>query len=362
MEDKIKIIFELIERNIHKLDNNGLLHGKMGISLFLFHLGRKTNNRTYTEFAENVVEQVYESVENNSIAPDFGNGLAGIAWGLEHIIQSDFFEGDRDAILSDLDNKIFQYLMTKDDIPIRLQNGLLGYGVYLASRLQGKELTNSTDHNYLLKRVLIEVVNKMYDKCEEDETLLLEPSRFDIAWPLPLILLFLSELKKWNIYNHKIDIMLHSLATIALGISPMNPGNRLFLTIGLEETNHQLKKDEWKAQINSWKNGLNVGTLLNGFSSGNVFMNNGVAGVDFIGRLFHNSINSTLYEQLSNSIATRIVESIMWRKLEKKERNMSEYLGLFNGLSGVGLTLLSNNYDFFPSAKSVPKLYERINL
>ncbi|MDZ7605131.1 MAG: lanthionine synthetase LanC family protein [Cyclobacteriaceae bacterium] len=171
MNDKIKIIIELLEKHISKLENQGLLHGKMGISLFLFHLGKKTSNSAYTALAEKIVEQVYEDVEKANIAPDFENGLAGIAWGLEHVIQNGFFDGDRDSILSDLDDKIFQYITKKDELSIRLQDGLLGYGVYLFSRIQGKALNQLNDHNYLLKRLLIEVINRMYDQYEEKEEL-----------------------------------------------------------------------------------------------------------------------------------------------------------------------------------------------
>ncbi len=360
MEDKIKIIVALLERNIDKLNNQGLLHGKMGISLFLFHLGRKTSDGDCTALAENIVEQVYENIENGNTTPDFENGLAGIGWGLEHIIQSGFFDGDRDSILSDLDNKIFQYLMSKDDISLGLQNGLLGYGIFLISRLRGKKLTHLTDHNYLLKRLLIEVINRMYDQCEEKEEILLEPARFDITWPLPLILLFLSDLRKWDLYNHKIDIMLRSLTTVALGINPMNPGNRLYLAIGLEEANKLLKKHNWGNKIDPWKNGLNDMNLLNDFSSGNVLMKNGMAGVGFISGLSRNSIDKKFNEKLSSSISKRIVESVMWQDLEKKEGDMSGYLGLLNGLSGVGLTLISNNYSFFSMSKNDSQC-DRIN-
>ncbi len=361
MDEKIKIIVELIERHIHKLNNQGLLNGKMGISLFLFHLGRKTSNSVYTALAEKIVEQVYEDVEKSNIAPDFENGLAGIAWGLEYIIQYGFFEGDRDAILADLDDKIFQYLMGKDDISIRLQDGLLGYGTYLISRLKGKELTHLTGHDYLLKRLLIEIVNRIYDQCEEKEELLLEPSRFDAAWPLPVSLLFLAELKKWNIYNHKIDIMLHSLAAVALGINPRNPGNRLFLTIGLEQANYHLHKDVYKVQIDTWKKGLSAANFLDGFSSGNVLMKNGMAGIGFISGLYRNSVDNNFNEQFSNSMSARIIESVLWQDLEKRLGDMSGYLGLLNGLSGVGLALICNNYSIFPLSSSVSQFARDIH-
>ncbi|MDZ7605130.1 MAG: hypothetical protein U5K79_05980 [Cyclobacteriaceae bacterium] len=153
--------------------------------------------------------------------------------------------------------------------------------------------------------------------------------------------------------------MLHSLATAAFAINPVNPGNRLFLTIGLEQANYHLKNDIYKTQIALWKNGLSTEYLLGGFSSGNVLMKNGLAGVGFISGLYRYSIDNIFHEQLSNSISARIIESVLWQDLEKRQGDMSGYFGLLNGLSGVGLALLSSNYSFFPLSKYDTQ-YDRI--
>jgi len=83
-----------------------------------------------------------------------------------------------------------------------------------------------------------------------------------------------------------------------------------------------------------------------------VLMKNGLAGVGFFSGLYRYSIDNTFHEQLSNSMSARIIESVLWQDLEKRQGDMAGYFGLLNGLSGVGLALTCNNYSLFTLSKS----------
>ena len=94
METKIttdqKIINTLL-LNASFIDNLGLMHGKMGISIFFFHLARQTQNKIYEDYAGELIDEIYEEISANTLV-DFENGLAGIGWGIEYLAQNNFIE------------------------------------------------------------------------------------------------------------------------------------------------------------------------------------------------------------------------------------------------------------------------------
>ena len=86
--------------NASFIDNIGLMHGKMGISVYFFHLARSTRNKVYEEYAGELIDEIYEEIIVNTPV-NFENGLAGIGWGIEYLVQNGFIEADTDEVLED---------------------------------------------------------------------------------------------------------------------------------------------------------------------------------------------------------------------------------------------------------------------
>lgn len=89
----------------------GLLNGKMGLSLYFFHLAKETGKPDHLDFAEKLLDDVYEQVQKKNIACGFGEGLAGIAWAIDTLIKEKFVEAEVDEVLSDVDDMLYQYLV-----------------------------------------------------------------------------------------------------------------------------------------------------------------------------------------------------------------------------------------------------------
>ena len=87
--------------NASFIDNLGLLHGKMEISICFFHLARQTGNKTYEDFAGELIDEVYEEITADTPL-DFESGLAGIGWGIEYFAQNGFIEADTNEVLGRL--------------------------------------------------------------------------------------------------------------------------------------------------------------------------------------------------------------------------------------------------------------------
>jgi hypothetical protein len=111
----------------------GLYHGKMGIVLFFAHCGRFTGNTLYEDFAGELLEDIYEDIHTGTPA-DFENGLCGIGWGIEYLLQNGFMEGDSDEVLSETDKKIMERDIRRiSDTSFR--TGLAGISCYIQKRL-----------------------------------------------------------------------------------------------------------------------------------------------------------------------------------------------------------------------------------
>ena len=118
--------------NASFIDNLGLMHGKMGISICFFHLARQTGNQIYEDYAGELIDEIYEEITANTPV-DFENGLAGIGWGIEYLVQNGFIEEGEDNILEELDNAVFQLERKKPELSGKY-NDFFGYGLYYLYR------------------------------------------------------------------------------------------------------------------------------------------------------------------------------------------------------------------------------------
>lgn len=107
----------------------GLYHGKMGVSLFFAYYGRYTENKQYNDFAGLLLDEVFEDF-TREISIDFENGLAGIGWSIEYLVQQGFMQGDTTLVLEDLN----QCILEREPLRIKdhsFWNGLSGIAYYV---------------------------------------------------------------------------------------------------------------------------------------------------------------------------------------------------------------------------------------
>ena len=117
----------------------GLFHGRMGIILFFAHYARATQSKHYEDFAGYLLDELYEEIHED-LPVNLENGLCGIGWGIEYLVQQGFMEGDTDEILADIDRKVMELdpaRMTKLDF----RRGLAGIAFYVIARLNANRTT-----------------------------------------------------------------------------------------------------------------------------------------------------------------------------------------------------------------------------
>lgn len=119
--------------NASFLKDLGLYHGKMGIALFFAHYSRYTGMKLYDDFAGILIDEIYEEI-HTGYSIDLENGLSGIGWGIEYLLQNNFMTGNSFLILRDIDERIKEYDLI-NILDKSVKNGLAGISCYLNKHL-----------------------------------------------------------------------------------------------------------------------------------------------------------------------------------------------------------------------------------
>ncbi|MCD8030243.1 MAG: hypothetical protein LUF85_05300 [Bacteroides sp.] len=114
----------------------GLLRGKMGIAIFFYEYSAYTKMKFYADFAWELIEEIYEKLQNN-LPLNLRDGLPGICWGIEYLLQNKFINADED-ILEELDAAIVERDIRRVVDP-SLETGLNGLAHYVLARCRNKK-------------------------------------------------------------------------------------------------------------------------------------------------------------------------------------------------------------------------------
>lgn len=239
--------------NASFINNLGLMHGKMGISIYFFHLARQTKNKTYGDYAGELIDEIYGEISTN-IPIGFENGLAGIGWGIEYLVQEGFIEADTNEILAEFDQILSHELIHHCPESISLLNGLMGLGFYFLMRISGKNKPGLKEMEN--KQVLVHIIDLLDQRLTdtEIERMLLpgtdgagssgqattrnpQPIGFDLAWDYFILLWFMGELYESQVFNAKVVKMTkHLIKPLSYEINfPQNQYKRLLLVMGVQK-------------------------------------------------------------------------------------------------------------------------------
>jgi lantibiotic modifying enzyme len=174
--------------NASFINNIGLMHGKMGISIFFYHLARETNNNLYEEFAGELLDDIYKEI-NKDIGVNFENGISGIGWGIEYLIQNQFVTADTNEVLAEIDNYLFTEFTNKGSIEINLLTGSLGTVIYSIQRIKNvKSISNTILYKESHKEIICQfIVNleRIFDGVKKQENSF---RLYNFLWDINIIL------------------------------------------------------------------------------------------------------------------------------------------------------------------------------
>jgi len=149
--------FTIEEEIIHHLmlqtaliKRNGLLYGKLGISLAFFEWGCNWDNPIYTDFAKELKNSVCKKIEDQTPL-DFATGLSGVGWGLEYMALKQLTDNISNEICCTIDQKIMLLNMQRIT-NFSFETGLEGFLHYILIRIKVSEMRktpNPFDEDFL---------------------------------------------------------------------------------------------------------------------------------------------------------------------------------------------------------------------
>lgn len=227
--------------------NYGLMHGNTGLCLYFYQLSKRTNNPEYEQLADDLLDKVFANLSTSAFA-DFENGLAGIGWGIEYLVQNGFAEGDTDDILEEVDNKVFKSLNEENINSFELGNGLTGFLFYLISRMKKPTNPNSMAQR-INRELLILTINKLDELVTNQFTSITKEMYFDLFWRFPVMLYGLVQAFELNIYSEKIRCMINQWIMNLETYLPSMHINRLYMATVLMEVNKRIPNKRLEKQI-----------------------------------------------------------------------------------------------------------------
>jgi lantibiotic modifying enzyme len=353
------------------IENPGLLNGKMGISIFFYHLARKTGNPIYENYAAELIDEIYEEISFTT-PYDFEDGLAGIGWGIEYLVQNNFIEADTDEVLEEFDKRLTSLIYSFPPTT-GLCNGLVGLGSYLLIRIQNLNSGDEKIQSLINRQLLIHLISEVDRRTQDVSSITREPSpdnvadnylktesnnngefTFDLTWDYPAMIIFLSKVYLLNVYNAKATGILKRLIVPILEQKnfPSLHSNRLLLAFSLAKLVQSIKQSETEDTSGNFTSSIAIENIIQNLLSGIsrdaiaqeiapdcAFLKNGTMGIAWIYRQLFSLTADNRFEEEENFWKTK---SFNFTETDQgyagfyiAKENKDQALGLLNGLAGI---------------------------
>ncbi|MGB6152980.1 MAG: hypothetical protein WBG48_13440 [Pricia sp.] len=335
IQKRLKFIRSEILKHDWKEEEIGLMYGKLGAAVFLFVMSPLDKNSVSQKDAERLLIEVFTKTKGKILGYGFFHGLSGIAFGFNYLIQEGFVDGKVNEVLEPVDNTIYNTIAHSTDIPVGLENGILGYLAYLLPRITDGSLLLNKEKDYIFKRLLIVLVNRLADAIEEQKLNTKEPIAFHITWDLPICLILLSSIVKLDLYSYKVEKILNHLSTTVLSLYPRLQSNRLILLVAMKYVLQEMNMKGWKEHSNVLKKGIDLEYILyDELKDKGINLANGTAGIYWLINQYNIFENETTFKFNADDLIKRILQSSYW-----EEDFVINQQSLLHGLPGIGIML-----------------------
>ena len=322
---------QILKQNLSKVESWGLMNGKMGVSLAMYHFESLILHPKTSTLGDGLIDDVYKNIFNN-LTLDFSNGLGGIGWGLGYALQQKFVDGDADDLLIDVDRKYMLSLVYKKPGELGLMSGMSGYGFYFLSRVRSNNANDEHFFTITNKYCLQKTIQHIEQLLEQVNYNIDEPKEFSFSWDVPVLIFLMAECITENVCVKNAAAITKKLATETNDKGSMRASSRLLIWLVSKyfylKTGIPLFTDVDAPntyELNEVKNDLNERYGINGAS--------GIALLYHM--IFKNSQDLNMRKQALYWIeqASFSMKNIK-NDFEAERVHLIQHLGLLNGISG----------------------------
>jgi|GEM_PF-974339 len=353
--EKADFIFKALSSFCSKENTDySLFYGKVGLSIYFYvwsRSGSENEKQKYIALADELLQDISNRIGDKIIEPSLPNGLSGIALGLQYLVDNKFVVGNSDEILVDIDDTIFRQIAHSTKLNISIENGILGYLIYLIFRSNRKYSKFNSANNEMFTQLIIKLINDLSTSIEDNEYAGSDPMGFNLFWELPMLLICLGTLKKLAIYNIKVDRILESISHNVLSLYPRMHYNRLHLLVGIDYVLREVAIPEWIEHSNLLRNGIDINRIINvEMKEKDIQVVNGIPGVYLLIRHYNDiSFQNNPLPFSFSILVERILLSTFWDAVFSNKDVLLDYRSLNFNLIGIGIMLL----DYIESNKKL---------
>jgi hypothetical protein len=146
MNKLLKKIANILFINVQNVSTIDLLNGKIQIVFFFYHYFRYSKIETYNEFADYLLDEMIEKLEQMDVSI-----LITFGWTIEYLIQNKFVEGDPNEVMEDINEKIMIHIKQSKDMH---SETFLFLGAYLLFRIKRNETAEQREEcRFLLSKI-----------------------------------------------------------------------------------------------------------------------------------------------------------------------------------------------------------------
>jgi hypothetical protein len=158
--EKIKERLSLLEARC--LTDYSLYNGKTGLSMACFMLAKITDEKSYAAKAALLLNELSEEIATVKEL-NFENGLSGIGWGIEWLVQNDFIEANTNEILEDLDDELYKAVVYAKSPDLSLSKGTIGRAMYFYKRLCARNFKVSRYRHICNQECFVLLIDEIHD-------------------------------------------------------------------------------------------------------------------------------------------------------------------------------------------------------
>lgn len=112
-----------LSANLQIMKGSGLLRGKMGALVYLYHYARYSGCASYSDLANHHLSDIFMTGYNHPLS--FTTGITGIGWGFHYLIREGFITGNEN-IWRDIENGFYRFIQQS------VNEDMLDCGLYFA--------------------------------------------------------------------------------------------------------------------------------------------------------------------------------------------------------------------------------------
>ncbi len=196
-------IAEILNKYKRTDDSIGLIGGSFGIALFLLYYSLMTKTDKYQNNVNDILSEIFDTINQGQCKETFCDGVAGIGWGMQHLVKQDLLEFDTQEFQQSSSKYLHECMIAcfNNKNNFDYLHGALGIGIYF--------LDSDTNQGEKYTEELIALIDKISIKDGESIKWESEVNGIGSVYNLSLshgmasILAFLVKAYKKNIAKNK---------------------------------------------------------------------------------------------------------------------------------------------------------------